>query len=158
MSKKIFIIFVSWLLVFIPMLMIYTLSSQPSTQSKETSKEVVVQVLDTVMPKEEITEPVVEKYQFPVRKAAHFGIFMLLGFCMYNAFLQSFKFHHLINMLLSFLGSVLYAISDETHQNFVDERGPSATDVLIDSSGALIGILLLWLFNLLYPKIMNKKK
>ena len=115
-----------------------------------------MQVLDTVMPKEEITEPVVEKYQFPIRKVAHFGIFMLLGFCMYNAFLKSFNLHFTINMLLSFLSCVLYAISDEWHQNYVEERGPSPMDVLIDSLGAIIGILLLWIFNFVYSRILNK--
>ena len=34
---------------------------------------------------------------------------------------------------------MVYAISDEVHQIFVDGRGAAVTDVMIDSGGAAIG-------------------
>jgi VanZ family protein len=37
-------------------------------------------------------------------------------------------------------GAILYAVSDEIHQSFVPRRGPSATDVLIDSVGIAVSI------------------
>jgi len=37
---------------------------------------------------------------------------------------------------------VLYAISDETHQIFVPGRSAQISDVLIDSVGAIVGILM----------------
>ncbi len=40
---------------------------------------------------------------------------------------------------------LLYAASDEIHQIFVPTRTAHATDVLIDTTGAAIGLLLLWL-------------
>ena len=43
--------------------------------------------------------------------------------------------------IFSFLFSVLYASSDEFHQTFVPGRDGNIVDVLIDSSGALVGIL-----------------
>ena len=45
-------------------------------------------------------------------------------------------------VILSFLFSVLYASSDEFHQTFVAGRDGNIVDVVIDSSGALVGILL----------------
>jgi len=39
---------------------------------------------------------------------------------------------------------ILYSASDEWHQVFVPTRTAHATDVLIDTSGAAIGLLLLW--------------
>jgi len=39
-----------------------------------------------------------------------------------------------------------YAITDEIHQAFVPGRQAQATDVLIDTLGAAIGLLLLWTF------------
>jgi VanZ family protein len=36
--------------------------------------------------------------------------------------------------------TVLYAISDEIHQGFVPPRMPSATDVVIDTVGGLLGL------------------
>lgn len=40
--------------------------------------------------------------------------------------------------------TVAYAITDEVHQSFVSTRMGSAWDVLIDSVGAFIGLILVW--------------
>lgn len=45
---------------------------------------------------------------------------------------------------LAWLLATLYAVSDEFHQYHVPSRTASPTDVLIDSLGALTGLLLLW--------------
>jgi VanZ family protein len=37
--------------------------------------------------------------------------------------------------------AALYAVSDEVHQHFVEGRHAALVDVLIDSTGALVGIL-----------------
>jgi VanZ family protein len=39
---------------------------------------------------------------------------------------------------------MLYAATDEFHQLFVPSREPTVRDVLIDTTGALLGLLLLW--------------
>jgi len=40
----------------------------------------------------------------------------------------------------------VYAASDELHQYFVPSRGASIADVLLDTTGAAVGILALWAF------------
>lgn len=40
----------------------------------------------------------------------------------------------------------LYAATDEFHQVFVPTRTPLVSDVFIDTSGGVIGLLLLWFF------------
>ncbi len=40
--------------------------------------------------------------------------------------------------------AMLYAASDEFHQSFYDSRGSSVSDVMIDTTGATLAILLLW--------------
>ncbi len=40
----------------------------------------------------------------------------------------------------------LYAASDEIHQAFVPSREASAGDVLLDTTGAALGLLCLWAF------------
>jgi VanZ family protein len=45
--------------------------------------------------------------------------------------------------LAAFAICVLYAASDEFHQGFVADRGPSIVDVMIDSAGVMAGTLLL---------------
>lgn len=157
MKNKIIIIF-SWLLVLASMLMIYNFSAENAETSTATSEGVVVQILDIFMDKEEITPPVIKKYQFPIRKAAHFGIYMLLGFCMLSAFEKTFKIKIWLNIVFSLISCVLYAISDEIHQNFSAGRGPSPKDVLIDSAGALCGILIFWALLAMLHKIEKHLK
>ena len=41
--------------------------------------------------------------------------------------------------------TILYAATDEFHQTFVPTREGCVRDVLIDSSGAIFGLLVLWL-------------
>ena len=77
-----------------------------------------------------------------VRKAAHFAIYMTLGFLL-AAYNLTFKKHKGLFRKFSYsiLISILYSIFDEVHQLFVDGRSGSFDDVLLDSSGALLGIL-----------------
>ena len=85
-----------------------------------------------------------------IRKAAHFSEFALLGFSLMLHILQLQKriTVHCPQLWAWGVGTV-YAITDELHQHFVGGRYPAVTDVLIDSSGVLAGLLfltgLLWL-------------
>jgi VanZ family protein len=156
--KKIILLTASWTCVFLTMLMIYCFSAENAEKSTETSSSVIENVLGIVMPEEEITPEVVKKYQFPFRKTAHFGIYMLLGFSLANAFLSTVKGKKYISYICALACGILYAILDEWHQNFSDGRGPSAKDVLIDSLGVLVGILIFVLFMYIFNRIKAKKQ
>ena len=153
MKSKIIIIVTSWLMVVLSMLIIYNFSSQNAETSSETSGGVIKDILEVVMPEEEITDEVVKNFQPPIRKIAHFSVFMLLGFCLINAFQKSFNFSLILINVFSLIAVVLYACLDEFHQNFVENRGPSFKDVLIDSSGGLVGILLFTLMIFVIKKL-----
>ncbi|WP_246942850.1 VanZ family protein [Bacillus pinisoli] len=85
--------------------------------------------------------------EFFIRKGAHFGIFFLLGFFTIRASLQTFlKNRPKTGLLTSFIFTFLYAVSDELHQHFTGDRTPLIHDVMIDSVGALTGILLYIIF------------
>ena len=73
-----------------------------------------------------------------LRKLAHFTEFACLG-----AFLTRLLL--LLNKprLLALVGAFLVACCDETIQRFILDRGPSFKDVMIDTSGALVGMILL---------------
>ena len=82
-----------------------------------------------------------------LRKLGHFTEFTCLGLC----------FAWLVGMLkkhpwLGLTGGFLVACIDETIQRFVPDRGPSFRDVLIDTSGALLGIGLLFLGYTIHKK------
>jgi len=86
---------------------------------------------------------------FLVRKAGHFTEYFILGilFLRYYGEKEPSKKKCLI---LSVLFVFLYAASDEFHQSFIPGRGPAFTDVLIDTSGGLLGIVF-------YEKIMQRR-
>lgn len=73
-----------------------------------------------------------------LRKIAHFTEFGCLGaiLCWLCAMLGKKPWHSLIYSALS-------ACADELIQCFVPDRGPGIRDVLIDTAGAAVGMLLL---------------
>ena len=72
-----------------------------------------------------------------VRKAAHMSEYAVLA-CLYlHALCKSGARRPAFTALLL---CVLYAASDEFHQAFVPDRGPSPVDVMIDAAGACIGL------------------
>ncbi|MBQ3424688.1 MAG: VanZ family protein [Clostridia bacterium] len=92
-----------------------------------------------------------------VRKNAHFCEFMLLGFNLMGAV----RFYRPAlpsgpSRLRAWGLGTLYAVTDELHQLFVNERAALATDVLIDSAGALAGTFVMALFLLLLSKWLKQ--
>ena len=91
-----------------------------------------------------------------VRKTAHFSLFFLLA-CSVQALARSYQLSMRKSALISAGYSFLYAISDEIHQRFVPGRSGQITDVLIDFSGAVFGILIYCLLSYWYCKRKDKK-
>lgn len=76
-----------------------------------------------------------------VRKAAHMTEFGILAVLLY-IWLGKWQFTTGKKMLLAISATALYAASDETHQLFVAGRSGRVTDVMIDSAGAVLGVLI----------------
>ncbi|MCT8137686.1 VanZ family protein [Anaerobacillus sp. CMMVII] len=78
--------------------------------------------------------------EFFIRKGAHFFVYLVLGFLVYRLFhyinIRRYKF------IFSLLIVVLYAISDEVHQYLTPNRTALVEDVILDSIGGLVGVLL----------------
>ncbi len=75
------------------------------------------------------------------RKIGHFIEFMLLGFFLYLALVNLCP-RTKLKALFAWLLAILAASLDEILQLFADNRGAQLKDVLLDSSGALTGIIL----------------
>ncbi len=82
-------------------------------------------------------------YDFVLRKIAHMVEYGILAFLVWRALLASNTFTETKVYALSFVFSVLYAVSDEIHQGFVPGRGPSVCDVLIDAIGVVFAVCLI---------------
>lgn len=77
------------------------------------------------------------------RKLIHAGEYALLTFLWWRA-LRTTSATTRTAIIAAVVVAVLYAVSDEYHQSFVEGRTGSPIDVLIDTTGALVAAFLLW--------------
>ena len=146
---KIFRIITVILLVFW-MLLIFVLSSQPADKSSDTSGgfiEVVVKIVypgfDEKTPEQQ--EEIISNLQFVTRKTAHFALYAILGQLAFLSVITYDRIRISERISISLCISLIYAISDETHQIYVSGRSGELRDVLIDFTGSLLAILFLLL-------------
>lgn len=128
------------------MAMIFHFSSQGGTDSGALSYKVsvaAVKVVDKVMDKEWSEEQIAdyaERYHFRVRKLAHFTEYFILAVSVaFPLYVYGMRGVWLVIFAGAFC--VGFACLDEYHQSFVAGRTPSKRDVLIDSCGVFLGIL-----------------
>lgn len=147
------------------MITVFIFSSQDGTQTLKTSGAFIDKIKETIKnetpnPKDEQikTDNVKQqvnkhssKTQNFVRKNAHYFLYFIGGIIL-SAFFYVLTKNKIKTCIFSFLVGVIYAMSDEFHQRFVQGRTASITDVLIDSLGILTGIAL---FMILINIILN---
>lgn len=126
---------------------IFYFSSQPADVSQETSDGVLEKLITVIYPDyngldEFAKQDIVITMVIPIRKLAHIFEFFILGGVSY-LFLSTFK-GALKNHrgIFSFLFGLICAVCDEFHQIFVPGRACQFTDVLVDSFGAFIAIMI----------------
>ena len=86
-----------------------------------------------------------ETLTFLIRKLAHMSEYAILALFTYYALIK-IAFNKRIIFQITFLISFLYACSDEFHQLFISGRSGQFTDIIIDSTGCLIMLLFLYLW------------
>lgn len=134
------------ILIILNCLIIFYFSNQVADSSSKQSST-IVEIVSNIIPtiknmqepnktilKEEILTPI-------VRKTAHFCIYAMLGIFTMNFMCTYEKISIPKRIIISLLFCAIYAITDEFHQYFIPGRSAEIKDVLIDSSGAFVGIL-----------------
>ena len=93
------------------------------------------------------TQELFDSIHFCVRKAGHLTVYAVLALLLFRAFRSGSRerWRHW-SALSSLLVVFLYALLDEYHQTFTLRRTGSIYDSLIDTSGAVTALVLLWLF------------
>jgi VanZ family protein len=143
---KILKIFV-WIPVIMMACAIFGFSKQDGTQSEGLSRKAAICILQAadeahfIDLNQDNQEQLIQGLQFPIRKCGHMTEYALLGMLVYVALTVdevAYKFKKYIALLAGFA----FASSDEIHQLFVPGRSGRFTDVLIDTAGCTIGILL----------------
>jgi len=61
-------------------------------------------------------------------------------------------------MIVTLIFCFLYAVSDEVHQIFVPGRAFAVGDIIIDTLGAALGIIVIYFKNLISGNIQYKKR
>lgn len=141
------------------MVIIFYFSAQPGGTSSIISDTVSYKIIDMADKSLNIgwnnsqKEDYAKNLHYPIRKAAHMTEYAILAVLILTYILK-FKetkelaviLHEKILYIISQVITVIYAVSDEFHQLFVEERSCQITDVLIDSIGGMIGILMVYLY------------
>ena len=110
--------------------------------SAEHTSRFVVPFLRWLKP--DISPESLASIHFILRKCAHIGEYAILALLLLRAAFFITNLGRSITFLyVSVWGACLFvAVTDEFHQAFVASRGALATDVVIDSAGAILGLLI----------------
>ena len=123
------------LLVILWMIVIFCFSNQKATDSTKLSNGFIKNTICKI----NTSECKIEKFVKPVRKSAHFCVYLILGLLVINCFGVNKKY-----IIYSLIICLLYSIGDEIHQIFVSGRSAEILDVFIDTFGSFIGIISLY--------------
>ena len=165
--------------IIIWMSIIFIFSSMPSEESNEKSKAAIKETIEIInqtpvsMQNENLyqteynktktieennnqienEEQIVEKLNMQLRKWMHATEYLILSRLIFN-WLRNYEIKSWKAIVISVIISFLYACTDEFHQLFVSGRTSQFTDVLIDTTGAIIGVTI---FTILLSIILNIK-
>ena len=135
---------VYWLPVLLWMMVIFGASSDRRSFSH--SSRFIGPVVRWLFP--HISDHALYQVIFGIRKCAHVTEYAVLGLLIWRGLRQPvrneprpWQWRH-ARLTLALV--MLYAASDELHQAFVPTREASVLDVLIDTSGAALGLGVLW--------------
>ena len=81
-----------------------------------------------------------------VRKCAHFAEYFVFYVLLYRAVRAGRDGWRWAWGTAALLIGAGYSVTDEFHQSFVASRTPSAYDSLLDSTGAFVALVVLWLW------------
>ncbi|MQS45364.1 VanZ family protein [Companilactobacillus mishanensis] len=95
--------------------------------------------------------------EFFIRKGAHFGTYFLLGLFLCLALYTYFYKNNFLKIFVPWMAATGLAAFDEFHQGLTGGRSPLVADVILDSFGALVAILITVLVVFLIKK-HNKKR
>lgn len=129
------------------MLVIFWFSAAPAPESSEMSYTVGIQigkiaVADFDAWTTEKQNAFAEKIEYPIRKMAHATEYAILGMLMSGA-VYAYGVCGKKVIRYAWILATIYAATDEFHQLFVPGRSGQFRDVLLDSTGAAVGILIL---------------
>ena len=144
-AEKIIYQIFSWALVIVILGFIFNLSAQDAEESKELSDSLVSKIFQWL-------QLYIDGEL--IRKFAHMLEFTGLSFSLYNAIFATWELKK--SPIISLLITVICALGDEIHQIFVPGRAFQLSDILIDSIGAIIGVVVYFIMFKFYFYIKER--
>jgi VanZ family protein len=133
-----------WLPVLVWMGVIFSASSD--TKSFERSSRIIAPLVRFFFPR--LQAATVDEIVFLVRKCAHLTEYAVMALLFWRALRKPVRGTprpwQWREARTAILLVALYAASDEFHQLFVPSRQALVTDVIIDTTGGIVGLLLVW--------------
>ena len=126
-----------WSLLITWMIITYVMSNQPATVSDSQSLGVLSLFSKIGI---NINGIFGDLANFVVRKCAHFLEYMILALLVLNVLKLYFNMKQVVILTIVFV--FLYACSDEIHQLFVLGREGAVRDVIIDTCGGIVLVLI----------------
>ena len=149
------------ILLIITFFYIFNFSSQDSEKSGNLSRTITVSVTKNIKKIQELDynkkNDVLNTIEKVIRKLAHFSEYTFLGILLMSL-MSTYNLKQINKFVLSIGIGFLYACSDEFHQLFVPGRTAKFTDVLIDTSGVIVGSILIFIVILSIKKVIVKKE
>lgn len=140
---------------------IFGFSSQDGEKSGSISKKITEEIITRIPQIQEKEqnerEAITLRIEKVIRKIAHFSIYTAVGLLL-MALISTFEMKEKNRIIISLIIGIIYACSDEIHQSFVPERSPMITDVMIDTMGVMLGILLIMLGKAIIKKYKKNSK
>lgn len=150
--------YINILFIIVWMLVIFNFSNQQGTSSSGLSDRITIKIAQIITQNkltEDEKEQIINKYSFIIRKTAHFIAYFILGFLTIILTTDLYSYNKK-TFLFTLLFNFLYASTDEIHQLFINGRHGSFLDVLLDTTGALTAISLIFLLNYINRRIKTK--
>ncbi|MCR1849916.1 VanZ family protein [Paeniclostridium sordellii] len=132
--------------------LIYYMSNQPASISSSQSGGFINMLSNLPIIGNTIKELMkIGIAEFLIRKSAHMFLYFMLSILIYMVFKN---INNKKAYLYSIIGCFIYACTDEIHQLFITGRSGEFKDVLVDTLGATIGLLIVFIIN----RILNSRK
>lgn len=151
------------------MVCIYKLSGMNSSNSNGTSTGILGAFIEDTLditneygitnshPTDSKIAQVSQLINAPMRKVMHASVYLILSFFIIAVFDIIFNHkYYIITILITLIICVGFAITDEYHQTFIAGRTGQPMDVIIDSAGAMIGIVFYSTYHIVYKLGYNK--
>ena len=125
--------------------MVLIFSASADSHSYEHSSFLVEPLLHWLFP--QMSQANVDEIHHLIRKCGHLTEYAILALLLWRAISQATNLLAWQRARRTLLIVCLYAATDEFHQSFVPTRTSLVSDVFIDTTGGVIGLLVLWFFS-----------